>query len=98
MDEMTILEIKLIGLKNFIDMSYMLSNCNSLIFWPDISMWKTENVANISMFFSCDPLTSFHDISKWNSENFIDMSYMFFLYDNLTSSFVISNQNTIKAI
>ena len=72
------LEIKLKGINNITDMSYMFSWCLSLSSLPDISKWNTSNVTNMSfMFYNCSILSSLPDISKWNTNNVIDMSYMF---------------------
>ena len=66
---------------NFINMSYMFSNCSSLLSLPNISVWKTNdtgNMVNMShMFSNCYSLLSLPDISKWDMNNVIDMSYMF---------------------
>ena len=73
-----ILEIKLIGINNIIDASYMFSGCESLISLPDITQWKTNNVINMSnMFHLCEALISLPDISKWNTNNVTDMNSMF---------------------
>ena len=50
-----ILKIKLIGINNVTDMSFMFADCSSLISLPDISKWNTNNVTNMSwMFSSCE--------------------------------------------
>ena len=52
-----ILEIKLIGINNVINASYMFSWCKSLISLPDISKWNTNNVTDMSfMFCGCKSL------------------------------------------
>ena len=59
------LEIKLKGIKNITNMSYMFSGCSSLISLPDISKWNNNNVTNMSfMFYGCSSLISLPDISK----------------------------------
>jgi len=71
-------EIKLIGVKDITDMSYMFYGCFSLISIPDISKWNTFNVIDMSHAFDgCISLTDLPDISKLNTYNVIDMSYMF---------------------
>ena len=73
-----ILKIKLKGITNVTNMSYMLDNCNSLFSLPDISKWNTSNVNNMSsMFYNCNSLSSLPDISKWNTSNVKDMNWMF---------------------
>jgi len=72
------LEIKLKGVDNIKDMSYMFSECSSLSSLPDISKWNTNNVIYMNdMFFGCSLLSSLPDISKWNTNNVIDMKWMF---------------------
>ena len=64
----------------FVNMSYMFSNCNSLKYIPDISIWKTNNIdnsVNMSyMFYNCYSLSSLPDISNWKTDNVNDMSYL----------------------
>ena len=72
------LEIKLKGVKNIIDMSYMFYGCFSLFSIPDISKWDTFNITNMSHAFDgCLFLIDLPDISKLNTYNVSDMSYMF---------------------
>ena len=53
------LEIKLIGIDNITDMSYMFCECSSLLILPDISKWNTNNVNNMNnMFYGCISLSS----------------------------------------
>ena len=62
------LEIKLKGIKNITNMSYMFYECSSLNSLPDISKWNTSNVNDMSgMFRNCSSLNSLPDISKWNT-------------------------------
>ena len=44
LEENEILEIKLKGINNIKDMSYMFCGCLSLISLPDISKWKTDKI------------------------------------------------------
>ena len=46
------LKIKLIGINDIINLSYMFYNCSSLSNLPDISKWNTNNVTNIVVCFS----------------------------------------------
>ena len=73
-----ILEIKLIGINNVINASYMFCGCESLISLPDISKWNTNNVTDMNkMFYECESLISLPDISNWNTNNVIDMKSLF---------------------
>ena len=73
-----ILEIKLIGINNIIDMSYLFDKCESLIEVPDISDWDTSNITNIGDIFAhCKSLKSLPDISKWNTSKVKNMKYIF---------------------
>ena len=74
-----ILKIKLIGINDISDASFMFSQCNSLISLPDISKWNTINVTNMSnMFQECSSLCILPDISSWNTSSVGDMKYMFY--------------------
>ena len=65
-----ILKIKLKGIDNITNMSYMFYGCSSLLSLPDISRWNTNNVTDMSyMFYNCSSLSSLSDISKWNTNN-----------------------------
>ena len=73
----------------------MFFNCSSLLSIPDISIWKIDNVTNISrIFYNCSSLLSIPDISKWNTENVIDMSALFYNCSSLISLPDISKWNT----
>ena len=90
------LSIKLIGINNIIDMSYMFYGCSSLLSLPDISKWNTNNCNNISyMFCECSSLSSLPDISHWNTNNVTNMAGMFCLWSSLSSLPDISNCITI---
>ena len=61
------LEIKLKGIDNVNNMSYMFGGCPSLSSLPDISKWNTNNVNDMSyIFYKYSSLSSLTDISKWN--------------------------------
>ena len=63
-----LIKIKLKGISNVTNMSYMFYNCESLISLPDISKWNTNNVKDMCyMFCNCYSLSSLPDISKWNT-------------------------------
>jgi len=73
-----LLIIKLNGIKNITNISFMFHECKSLISIPDISEWNTSNVTNMNhMFWKCSSLISFPDIPKWNTSNVIFMDGMF---------------------
>jgi len=96
------------------NVSFMFSNCISLISLPDISKWNTNNVKNMSyMFSNCKSLISLPDISKWNINNVTNMSFMFYNCSSLISlpdisewntdnvnkmSFMFSNCNSLKSL
>ena len=93
--ENNIFELKLKGIKNVTNMSYIFSKCNSLSSSSDISKWNTENVNNMSyMFFYCDRLNTLPDISKFNTQNVTNMSYMFYNCESLSFLPDISKWNT----
>ena len=53
------LNIKLKGINNITNMSFMFWECNLLSSLPDISKWNTNNVTNMSnMFYGCSSLSS----------------------------------------
>ena len=88
-------EIKLKGIKNITNMSYMFKNCSSLSSLPDISKWNTQNVTDMSfMFCDCSFLSSLPDISIWNTQNVTNMSSMFKYCSSLSSLPDISKWNT----
>ena len=90
-----ILEIKLIGINNVIDASYMFLGCGSLISLPDIYKWNTNNVTNMSgMFDGCKSLISLPNISEWNINNVTNMSCIFYGCISLISLPDISKWNT----
>ena len=87
-----ILEIKLKGIMNITNMSYMFYQCSSLSSLPDISNWNTSNVTHMNcMFCGCSSLSSLPDISNWNTSNVTNMSYMFNECSSLSSLPNISN-------
>ena len=73
-----IITIKLIGINNIINASFMFYECSSLISLPDISKWNINDVNNmIYMFSGCSSLISLPDISKWNTNKVNNMKSMF---------------------
>ena len=92
-----ILEIKLKGIKNISNMSYIFAHCSSLISLPDISKWNTENIIDMSyLFYHCSSLMHLPDISNWNTKNVINMCGIFFNCSSLLSIPDISTWNTSK--
>ena len=92
-----ILVIKLTGIDNITNASYMFYKCSSLISLPDISEWNTSNVSEMSCIFcSCSSLSSLPDISNWNTSNVITMNCMFSGCSSLKSLPDISKWNTSK--
>ena len=71
-------KIKLKGIKNITDMTFMLYQCYLLLYVPDLDQLNTSNVTDMKeMFCGCQSLLSLPDISKWNTSKVINMSYMF---------------------
>ena len=90
-----ILKIKLKGINNITNMSFMFSGCSLLSSLPDISKWNTKNVTNMNYMFSkCSSLVSLPDISKWNTKNVTNMRSMFSRCSSLISLPDISKWNT----
>ena len=92
-------EIKLKGMKEIINASYMFAgnhqDITPLASLSDISRWNTEKITNISyMFYFCESLSSLPDISNWNTKNVTDISGIFFGCSSLTSLPDISKWNT----
>ena len=74
-------EMKLKGIKNIIDSSYMFSGCLSLSSLPNISKWNVINIINMrGMFFYCSSLLYIDDISNWKTKNVIDILGIFQYY------------------
>ena len=84
--ENNILKIKLKGINNITNMSYMFSYCSSLLSLSDISNWNTNNVIYMNnMFDRFSSLISLPDISKWNTNKVTNMSNMFYKCSSLIS-------------
>ena len=93
-NKLSYLTIILKDINDIRDMSYMFSNCTSLISLPDISELNTYYVTDMSyMFRNCSSLSSLSDISKWNTDNVTNMSGMFCDCLSLTSLPDISKWN-----
>ena len=101
-----IFEIKLIGIKDITDMSYLFDNidfisfetiANTLINIPDISEWDTSHVTKMNDIFSnCKLLKSLPDISKWDTSNVTNMNTLFWCCESLISLPDISKWDTSK--
>ena len=90
-----LLEIKLLQIKSFTDMSNMFRGCKTLIYLKVISKWDTKNVTDMSdMFSGCKSLKSLPDISKWDTKNVTNMSDMFSDCDSLNNLPDISEWDT----
>ena len=88
------LEIKLKGIQNLTNISYMFDGCSSLISLPDISNINTSKVFNMQfMFAGCSSLKILPDISRWNTMNVKSMKAMFFSCESLISLPDISKWN-----
>jgi len=88
------LEIKLKGIDNINNISYMFDCCSSLSSLSDISKWNTINVKDMSfMFRGCCSLLSLPDISKLNTINVKCIEYMFSECFSLSSLPDISKWN-----
>jgi surface protein len=80
------LKVKINGLSSLNNLSYMFSNCTSLISVPDIANINTIDITDMrGIFDGCSALTSLPDISKWNLINATSISRMFDGCCSLTS-------------
>ena len=94
--EKGILEVKLNGVQNITNISYMFSGCSALYSLPDIENWNTINVTNMSnLFYKCSlNENNFKGIKEWNTENVNYMDYMFSECSDTTTLPDISRWNT----
>ena len=89
------LEIKLKGIQKITNISYMFSDCSSLISLPNISKLNTRNIINMNnLFENCESLSLLSDISKWDTTNVKNLSYMFQNCRSLSTIPDISDWNT----
>ena len=87
-----ILELKLIGLNNILDASYIFYNCSSLISIKEISKLNINKALNIEyMFYKCSSLISLPNVSH---KMISHMSYLFYGCSSLKSLPDISDVNT----
>ena len=77
------------------DLSYMFSECSSLISITNLYHLNINNATNLSyMFFGCSSLTSLSDISEWKTNKVSDLSHMFHGCSSLKSLPNISKWET----
>ena len=92
-----ILEIKLKGIKNITNMSYMFKDCSLLLSLPNFEKCNTINVTKMTgLFLGCSSLLYLPDISKWDISNVTDISAIFYNCSSLKSLPDISKWNTIN--
>ena len=90
-------EIKLVNISNITNMSYMFSECTSLLSVSDLSKWDTSNITDMSyVFYGCSSLTKLSGISEWDTKNVIYMNNLFSFCKNLENLPDISKWNTNK--
>ena len=81
------------------DISFMFSDCSSLLNISGISNWNTANITKMNNIFSgCSNLLNLPDISNWDVSNVIDMSNMFSNCSLIKNIPNISNWNTKNVI
>ena len=89
------IKIKLKEINIINNMSYMFSECSTIIDLPEISIWDTSNIVNVcGMFYFCSSLISLPDISKFNTSNITNMGFMFRNCSSLKYLPDISNWDT----
>jgi len=99
MDNNEFLEIKLIGISDITDLSYMFSNCTSLISLIDASNWDVSKCTKMSyMFNNCKLLKTLPDLSNWNTSNVIYMDSLFKCCKSLIILPDISKWDTSKTV
>ena len=80
------LEVVINGLSSLDNLSYMFSNCSSLVSVPDIANINTIDITDMrGIFDGCSSLISLPDISNWNLINVTNISRMFDGCCSLTS-------------
>ena len=90
-----VLEIKLKINRGIKDLSFMFSDCTSLISLSKIITWNTENVISMKgMFSGCTSLKSLPDLSKIKTDNVKNMRGLFAGCESLLSIPDISQWNT----
>jgi len=93
------LKIKLSGINEITNMSFIFYECSSLLSIPDISKWNTNNVINMSYLFGkCENIEYLPDISNFNTSNVKYMHGLFMECKSLKSLPDISKWDTSKVI
>ena len=94
-----ILEIKLSGISNIINISFMFDNCPSLTSFSNISNKMIKNINNMEHLFSgCSSLRNISGISNWDTSNITNMSGMFTGCISLKNLPDISKWNTSNVV
>jgi len=94
-----ILNIQLEINEKLTDISFMFSDCSSLLNIIGISYWNTSTITKMNNIFSgCCNLLNLPDISNWDVSNVIDMSNMFSNCSLIKNIPNISNWNTKNVI
>ena len=89
------IEIKLVGIQNITDISYMFDNCSSLKSIKNIDSWDTSTIKlMVGVFSKCTSLKSLPNISNLNTKNVTDMKRLFFGCSSLEYISDISRWNT----
>ena len=91
-----ILKIKLKGINNATDLSWMFEGCSQLSKLSNFADWDTSYVLDMSCLFRYCKFLELPDISNWNTSNVGNMGYMFSQCSSLQSLPDISNWNTSK--
>ena len=85
-EEKDILEIKLKGIKNVSNLSYMFKDCSLLISFKDNFNMDNIDITDMSYMFSyCSLFKELDAHWNWNTKNVADMSYMFYKCSSLTT-------------
>ena len=91
------LEIKIKGIENLTNLSFMFFDAPLLYLPNNISNWDTKKFTNINyMFSSCKSLLYLPDISNWNTEKVEDINNIFSGCSSLMEVPDISKWNTNK--
>ena len=92
-----ILEIKLKVVRELKDISYMFTDCNSLISVSKTLSWKTDNITKMmGMFAGCTSLQVLPDLSLIDTSKITNMRGIFYGCQSLKSLPDISKWNTEK--
>ena len=93
-----VLEIKLLGISNIIDMSFMFEKCSALLEFSNKSK-NIKNVINMEHLFSgCSYLRNLSGFSNWDTSNLTNMSSMFIGCTSLKKFPDFSKWNTSNVV